>query len=466
MIAQAGSALDDDLRVRRDAIDRLRRLRWQRRVSTVAVLLVGVGNLVAGIWPRWEPRVVELDQRYPMLFGDGHQPLLVASGVALIGLAWGLHSALRRAWAATMLLALVSVVLHLTRNFASLPTVVAAGLVVWLLATWRAYTVAARPARRHGLLAFFALVGMFAVYAVVGWHRNRGGLPSRSLVGRLDVVARCLLGLSPGVEGTTSGARAYLLSLQTVGGILVAAVAVYALRPVLARRGRRSERALHRFIVANGRTSSAPLAELPDNRIAELAGGDIVLGFKAYAGTAVAVGDPIAVASRDEAAVAIYVDWCATRGLVPTLLAVSAETARRAEELGLRTAKIGEDSIIPLTGFSLAGKDRAKLRQAISRAERDGVTVAPYRAVDRDHATDAALRAISSEWLATKVGPELGFTLGRFDPDRLDEQEVWVARTPQRIVAFVTWCPIATARPRSSISCADHPGRRWARWSC
>ena len=47
-----------------------------------------------------------------------------------------------------------------------------------------------------------------------------------------------------------------------------------------------------------------------------------------------------------------------------------------------------------------------------------------------------------------KGGPELGFTLGRFDLDRLGEQEVFVALVGQdgvdeRVVGFVTWLPYA-----------------------
>jgi phosphatidylglycerol lysyltransferase len=94
-----------------------------------------------------------------------------------------------------------------------------------------------------------------------------------------------------------------------------------------------------------------------------------------------------------------------------------------------------------LADFSLAGKARANVRHSVTRAEKDQVTARPYTSRDRDRRIDAQLRAISDAWLATKRGPELGFTLGRFDVTRLDRQEVWVATVGDRVVAFVTWLP-------------------------
>lgn len=84
----------------------------------------------------------------------------------------------------------------------------------------------------------------------------------------------------------------------------------------------------------------------------------------------------------------------------------------------------------------------------MTRARKDGVIVLKYDRSSRTAGRDQQLAAISAAWLADKGGPELGFTLGRFDLDRLDDQEVFVAVVgaggPQeRVVGFVTWLPYA-----------------------
>ncbi len=59
--------------------------------------------------------------------------------------------------------------------------------------------------------------------------------------------------------------------------------------------------------------------------------------------------------------------------------------------------------------------------------------------------------AVSSQWLLNKGGPELGFTWGRFDPQRLNDQEVYAAllhegTEREQVVGFVTWLPYEQGR--------------------
>lgn len=82
------------------------------------------------------------------------------------------------------------------------------------------------------------------------------------------------------------------------------------------------------------------------------------------------------------------------------------------------------------------GHEQAALVELVQHCEQ--ATRTPRR--------DAQLAAISAAWLADKGGPELGFTLGRFDLDRLDDQEVFVALVgldtdDEQVVGFVTWLP-------------------------
>jgi lysylphosphatidylglycerol synthetase-like protein (DUF2156 family) len=131
---------------------------------------------------------------------------------------------------------------------------------------------------------------------------------------------------------------------------------------------------------------------------------------------------------------------------VPALLAASAAAAEAGERLGLERVKIAEDSLLDLPGLSPSGKARAKVRHAVSRAERGGVSVERYSPDRRAPERDEELHAISEAWLAGKTGPEMGFTLGRFDPDRLHEQLTYIALVDDEAVAFVTWLPYLDGR--------------------
>src|SRR5581483_9172818 len=99
-------------------------------------------------------------------------------------------------------------------------------------------------------------------------------------------------------------------------------------------------------------------------------------------------------------------------------------------------------------------KARANVRHSTARAERDGVVVTRYGAEERTAIDDAQLTAISDAWLATKHGPELGFTLGRFDPEAVTLASTYVARPEvvgtRRFTAF----PLPDATPHCLVPSA------------
>jgi phosphatidylglycerol lysyltransferase len=104
-------------------------------------------------------------------------------------------------------------------------------------------------------------------------------------------------------------------------------------------------------------------------------------------------------------------------------------------DLGLAALKIGEEARVPLEEFSLEGAERADLRQAHRRAQRDGATfeVVSPAAVEL---LLPALRRISDTWLAAKATGEKRFSVGAFSPEYLRQFPIAVVRAQGTPVAF------------------------------
>ena len=107
----------------------------------------------------------------------------------------------------------------------------------------------------------------------------------------------------------------------------------------------------------------------------------------------------------------------------PLAATVSATPYR---ERGFVTVPVAEEAVLGLGDFSLQGKARADVRHAVASARRLGLHV-------RDWAPDLAeqVDAISTAWLATKRGGEMGFTLGRLTGPELRVFR-WLLRWAQR----------------------------------
>lgn len=79
---------------------------------------------------------------------------------------------------------------------------------------------------------------------------------------------------------------------------------------------------------------------------------------------------------------------------------------------------MADNPTIDLADFSLDGRRMSSVRHSVAAARRSGLRVVPWTP-----ALDAGITSVSEEWLRTKRGGEMGFTLGRvdrFDPTSVD----------------------------------------------
>ena len=81
-----------------------------------------------------------------------------------------------------------------------------------------------------------------------------------------------------------------------------------------------------------------------------------------------------------------------------------------------------------------------KVRNSIAKVEREnpGIRVEFLGDAITEDIEDQ-LQVISGEWLSRKGMAEMGFTMGRFDPARLETQKLLMALTESRVLGFVTW---------------------------
>lgn len=154
---------------------------------------------------------------------------------------------------------------------------------------------------------------------------------------------------------------------------------------------------------------------------------------------AVTPGDVVAGSGLREAALTEYLSVLAARRLRPLFLAASDPEPYR--QRGMHVVETADEAILDLPLFSLSGSRRANLRHSTTSARRAGLQVMPYQPC---HA--AQIAEISDEWLRTKRGGELGFTLSRHQDIAAQladgMADLWVIVDGEGIVqAWCTWRP-------------------------
>jgi len=183
--------------------------------------------------------------------------------------------------------------------------------------------------------------------------------------------------------------------------------------------------------------ASAGLVRLGDKRILM---SDCGQGFVMYARrgrSLVALFDPVGPKHLWAPLVEKFIDEARRTRSRPVFYQVSADFLPVAVELRLQALKLGEQAVVDLTQFSLAGGDWLKLRRSINRAERDGLCFELVPAGSVPPLLDE-LQLVSETWISAHKAGEKGFSLGTFEPDYVASGPVAVIRLEGRIVAFAT----------------------------
>lgn len=169
---------------------------------------------------------------------------------------------------------------------------------------------------------------------------------------------------------------------------------------------------------------------------------DCAVAYRLVGDVALAVADPLAPEGRRPEALRAFSDFCVEHGWIPAFYSVHEDTAADLEALGWRHVPVGVETVMDLADLSFAGKAWQKVRQPLTRAEREGYTAVWTRWRELTVLQASQVVAIDEEWVADRALPEMGFTLGSLDELRDRDVRLLLAVGPDgRIEAVTSWMP-------------------------
>ncbi len=172
-------------------------------------------------------------------------------------------------------------------------------------------------------------------------------------------------------------------------------------------------------------------------------------------GSLIAMGPPVGKRDDWRAALAGLRSEAERLSLRPVVCSAPPDILPDLLDLNFRVEKMGENAIVDVRDFSLAGSARQKLRSARRRfVEREG---AVFEVVEPPHgpAMWEQLKPVSDAWLTAHGGKEKSFSLGAFEPAYLARHPIAIARLHGRIVAFANiW--LTADRKRGAVDLMRH----------
>ncbi|MDP9134181.1 MAG: bifunctional lysylphosphatidylglycerol flippase/synthetase MprF, partial [Actinomycetota bacterium] len=386
------------------------------------VFLGGAILMLSGNVPAEGSRIALLRRLVPLPFSEASHLLASLIGLLLLILARGLASRIALARSTAIVLLLGGAAFAMLRGFDWEEALLLTGIAA-LLFGYRGVFY-----RKGDWRGFRPTPGWLALVAVT--------LVSLTLIGVFafrDVEYRADLWWRFAWSGDAPRFLRATLALAAVA----AAVAADALvnRPVQGRVGQVAVPDAVRRILAGCPVTQPQIALLGDKRFLLAESETAFLMYGIVGRSWITMGDPVGEAEAGRELVWRFAETADRAGARAIFYAVPPESLPLYLDLGLAVLKIGEVAQVDLPTFTLEGPARHDSRNALRRAEREGLVFAVVPKAEVP-ALLPVLREVSDAWLATKKGHEKGFSLGRFDPEYLAEFDCAVVRKDGAVVAF------------------------------
>ncbi|MEU1004024.1 phosphatidylglycerol lysyltransferase domain-containing protein [Streptomyces tibetensis] len=407
-----------------------------------ACALVGVLDIAAGVFPRFRhSRMHAIAEVLPGALGPFAAALSLSTGVLLLLLAHGLKRAKRRAWRAAVALLPAGAVAQFTYRHSLVGVLISLVLLAPLLRHRDQFNALPDPRSRWKALANFVLMsaGSLALGLLVVSVHSGHIIGDPSLADRITHVIYGLFGFEGPVDyrGDTSWTVAFSLGAL---GLLTAVTTIYlAFRPEhpAARLTAEDEAALRALLDKHGRRDSlGHFALRRDKAVVFSPSGKAAVTYRVVSGVMLASGDPIGDVEAWPGAIERFMDEARAHSWTPAVMGCS-ETGGEVwtRETGLDALELGDEAVVDVADFSLAGRAMRNVRQMVKRIERAGYETRVRRVRDLGDAELERIRQAADDWRGTDTERGFSMALGRVgDPADGD-------------------CLIATAHKQD-----DHPG--------
>jgi len=166
------------------------------------------------------------------------------------------------------------------------------------------------------------------------------------------------------------------------------------------------------------------------------------VAYRVIGGIALSTSDPVCDPGDEERVVREFVDFCERNDWSAVFYSVHETYLPVFDRMGWQRMSVGEETVIDLSTFQLVGKPWQKVRQALNKGKREGLTTVWSTWSELPLAYSAQINAISEEWVAEKELPEMGFTLGGMEELKDPDVRLYLAIGPDdRIQAITSWLP-------------------------
>ncbi|MFD8764481.1 phosphatidylglycerol lysyltransferase domain-containing protein [Streptomyces mirabilis] len=381
---------------------------------------IGLLDVLAGVFARFRhSRAHTVTEVLPGALGPFAAALSLSTGLLLLLLAHGLRRRKRRAWQAAVVLLPAGAVAQFAYRHSVIGMLISLAMLTLLIRHRGEFAALPDPRNRWRALSNFLLWGAASILiglVIVSVHgRRMVGDPS--LADRITHVLFGLFGFEGPVHYTGSVSWTVGFSLGALG-LLTAVTTIYlAFRPEhpAAHLTEEDESHLRALLAKHGRRDSlGHFALRRDKAVVFSPSGKAAVTYRVVSGVMLASGDPIGDVEAWPGAIERFMDQAKAHSWTPAVMGCS-ETGGEVwtRETCLDALELGDEAVVDVADFSLAGRAMRNVRQMVKRIERAGYETRVRRVRDLGETELARVRQAADDWRGTNTERGFSMALGR-----------------------------------------------------
>jgi lysyl-tRNA synthetase class 2 len=425
-----------------EPVDRRHQHAWVPASAALLTLLIGLSDILAIFRPDLVYRLHKINYLVPGTLTTVTRSADVIIGLMLLMLAHGLRRRKRRAWQAVAALLAFDIGIHVTNTHRMATTIVAAVLLVALLYFREEfYAEGDRRTRWRALWVFGCLIVADVIIGCTYILLAKHLLTNYSLGQRIQEALWGLVGVGGPVQWVPEARGDLFAIVAGALGVFTLVVTVYLfLRPAepRARLGPADAARVRELLDKHGdRDSLGYFALRDDKSVIWSPTGKACVCYRVVSGVMLASGDPIGDPEAWPGAIGPFLDEAARHAWAPAVMGCSELGAEVwCREGNLTALELGDEAIVNVADFSLAGRSMRNVRQMVNRVAKNGYTAEIRRVSDIPQREIDAIVRTADSWRGG--GTERGFSmaLGRIGAPG-DENCVLATATENGVVRAV-----------------------------